>query len=69
MIEYTEIQQFKTNKIQSKTLKTLRKKYKINVSEFIRIAINEKLNREKDSLFKHYSDIHNYLKSIEECPF
>lgn len=43
---YTEIQTFKISKVQKETLQKLKSK-KVNVSKFIRLAIQEKLEREK----------------------
>jgi hypothetical protein len=55
MTQLTEIQQFKITTEQKKTLQTLHKKYKINTSQFIRDAINEKLQRDKGRIFKTIS--------------
>lgn len=66
-MKLTEIQQFKTTPKQKQTLSVLHKKYGINTSQFIRDAINEKLQLEKDTIFKHYKEVQNYLKS--DCPF
>lgn len=60
---------FLTTKNQKRTLKTLKNKYKINVSKFIRDAIVEKLEREKDSIFKNYSEVKSYLIKAKDCPF
>ena len=60
MQKYTEIETFKTTKIQKETLNKL-KTYKVNKSKFIRDAIKEKLEREK-------LDIINKSKK-EYCPF
>ena len=46
-MKYTELYTFKITNIQKKTLQVLHKKYKINISKFIRDAIKEKILREK----------------------
>jgi|JI10StandDraft_1071094.scaffolds.fasta_scaffold84049_2 post-segregation antitoxin (ccd killing protein) len=43
---YTEIQTFKISKVQKETLNKL-KTQKVNISKFIRDAINEKIEREQ----------------------
>lgn len=68
-MQLTELQQFRTNKKQKATLRTLRDKYCMNTSEFIRDAINEKLIREKDTIFKNYREIQAYLAKYSEVPF
>jgi hypothetical protein len=65
----TEIQQFRISTLQKKTLKVLHKKYKINTSNFIRDAIQEKLERERHCLLKEYKELQNYLKISSEYPF
>lgn len=60
---------FRTDEIQKNTLIILDEKYKINVSNFIRQAIKEKLEREKETIFKKYKEVKSYLKKINECPF
>ena len=67
MKQLTEIQQFKITKTQKNTLNVLGNKYNLNVSLFIRNAIDEKLKREKDSIFKHYKEVQEYLKN--DLPF
>jgi hypothetical protein len=66
-MQKSHIQQFRTTEKQKQTLSILRTKYKLNTSQFIRDAINEKLQREKDTIFKYHQEIQNYLKS--DCPF
>ena len=66
-MKLTETQRFKISKEQKKTLKLLNEKYCINASLFIREAINEKLEREKDDIFKQHKEIQDYLKN--SCPF
>mgnify|MGYP001265033332 CR=1 FL=1 len=68
-MELTQLQQFKISVKQKQTLNVLHKKYKINTSQFIRDAINEKLKREKDVIFCNYKEIQQYLCELEECPF
>lgn len=68
-MELTEIQQFKITNKQKQTLSVLGKKYKINVSQFIRDAINEKLQREKETIFKNHKEAKQYINQIDECPF
>jgi hypothetical protein len=63
----TNIQQFRTSENQKQTLRILHSKYKLNTSQFIRDAINEKLQREKETIFKYHHEVQNYLKS--DCPF
>ena len=68
-MKLTEKHTFKISANQKKTLVILHNKYKINTSNFIRDAINEKLQREKDCIFKKHKEIQKYLKEIDECPF
>jgi hypothetical protein len=68
-MKLTESHTFKTDNIQKKTLITLKVKYKVKVSKFIRSAIKEKLEREKDGIFKNYIEVENYLKKANDCPF
>ena len=68
-MQYTHKQSFNTNEKQNNTLNLLRYKYNHNVSKFIRDAINEKLNREKNDIYKNYNEIQLYLKKLENCPF
>lgn len=50
-VKYTEVKSIKLTKIQSKTLKNLRK-YNIRVCDFIRDSISEKLERDKHEILK-----------------
>lgn len=59
--QYNKIKSFRTNKIQCETLDKLKYKYSIDVSEFIRIAIKEKIERD------YYMLKEKIL--IKECPF
>lgn len=68
-MKLTEKHEFKISAKQKKTLKVLRDKYSINTSQFIRDAIDEKLSRERDWIFKEYKEIQEYLKELERCPF
>ena len=47
-MKYTELYTFKITNIQKKTLQVLHKKYKINISKFIRDAIKEKILRDSN---------------------
>ena len=68
-MQNTERQTFKLSKKQKKTLSILSSKYDINVSNFIRSAINEKLQREKETIYKNYKEINAYICEKENCPF
>ena len=68
-MKLSEKQSFSITKNQKQTLNILATKYKLNVSKFIRDAVNEKLQREKESIFKDYKEVQSYLKQYEECPF
>ena len=68
-MKQTEIQQFKITQKQKQTLSVLRTKYSINTSQFIREAINEKLMREKEAIFKHYKEVREYINQMDDCPF
>jgi post-segregation antitoxin (ccd killing protein) len=60
MIKYTKVKVLKITETQDKTLKKI-KSYKVNVSQFIRDAIKEKIDRE-------FSNLKPKAK-IEYCPF
>ena len=62
MIKYTKTHSFKTSDIQKETLNKM-KFYNVNVSQFIRDAIKEKLERDKSEF------IPRKIKEIEYCPF
>lgn len=64
MTQLAEIQQFKITTEQKKTLRILHKKYKINTSQFIRDAINEKLQRDKKSIINSFKEVQEYLKQL-----
>lgn len=68
-MQLTEKQEFKISPQQKKTLQILHKKYKINTSQFIRDAINEKLQRDKDSIISQFKEVKEYLRNYEKCPF
>lgn len=66
---YTEKQVFKISPLQKETLKRLKTKYNINTSAFIRSAIDEKLTRDKQALFKKDKNIAQYLQHYNDCPY
>lgn len=68
-MELTERHTFKTTPIQKKTLYFMRFKYRLNVSQFVRDAIAEKLERERDTIFRQHKEIQEYLKKIQDVPF
>ena len=68
MLQLTEIQQFKITPEQKRTLKILHKKYKINTSQFIRDAINEKLQRNKSNIISQFAEVQEYLRNYNKCP-
>ena len=68
-MQLTQKHTFKISEKQKGTLILLHKKYSINTSEFIRNAIDEKLQREKDSIFKNYKEIQKYLNEKNKIPF
>lgn len=58
----TEILNIRISKKQKQTLDKL-KDYNVNVAQFVRNAIKEKIEREKVEI------ITNYRESLDECPF
>ena len=68
-MQKSEIQQFRISQKQKQTLSILRSKYNINTSQFIRAAINEKLQREKETILKYYKEVQEYINQMDECPF
>ena len=68
-MKLSEKQSFSITKNQKQTLTILGEKYKLNVSKFIRDAVNDKLQREKETIFKNYKEVQIYLKQYQECPF
>jgi len=68
-MKLTDKHTFKISESQKKTLIILKSKYKINTSNFIRNAINEKLEREKESIFKNHKEVQKYLKEFNDVPF
>lgn len=68
-MELSERQTFKISAKQKQTLKVLHKKYKINTSQFIRDAIDEKLHREKDTIFRQHKEVATYLAEKRKIPF
>ncbi len=69
MMQLTERQTFKISAKQKQTLKVLRTKYGINTSQFIRDAIDEKLQREKHTIFRQHKEIQLYLNKLKTTPF
>jgi replication initiation and membrane attachment protein DnaB len=67
-MQLTEIQQFKITPEQKRTLNILHKKYKINTSQFIRDAINEKLQRDKSNIISQFTEVQEYLRNYNKCP-
>lgn len=65
----TELYTFKISKTQKLTLQTLSKKYNVNVSQFIRDSIDEKIERDNDSILKGYKEIKEYIDKSNKCPF
>lgn len=68
-MKYTERQTFKTSIIQKQILKILHQKYKINTSQFIRDAINEKIERENELILNEYKEFYVYINKLNNCPF
>lgn len=68
-MKLTEYHKFNCTKEQKQTLTTLHKKYKINTSQFIRDAINEKLQREKSSITGQFKEVKLYLHQLDITPF
>ena len=68
-MQLTKEHTIKVSEIQKRTLVILKKKYRVNTSSFIREAISEKLEREKDGMFRNYKEIQKYLKELNKCPF
>ena len=68
-MKHTEIYSFKISKNQKNTLKTLGIKYNINVSQFIRDAIKEKIEKDSKDIFRGYKEFNEYLKNNNDCPF
>lgn len=68
-MKYTELYSFKISINQKKTLQSLNKKYKVNVSQFIREAIKEKIERDGENIFRKYKEIQKYIQKENTCPF
>ena len=68
-MQRTKTHTFKISESQKQTLIILAEKYKINVSSFIRSSINEKLQREKETIFENYKEVQTYLKELNNLPF
>ena len=60
---YTEKHSFRTSKTQKQILNEM-KFYKVNVSKFIREAVQEKLEREKKDILDNFKE-----SQKEYCPF
>lgn len=69
MDKLTKKQEIRVSEKQKETLTLLHKKYGVNSSQFIRDAINEKLTRDKETLFKNYKDLQRIIAEINTCPF
>ena len=54
---------------QKNTLKKLGTKYNINVSQFIRDAIKEKIEKDSKDMFRNYKEFNEYIKNYNQCPF
>lgn len=67
-MQLTEYHKFTCTPEQKQTLKTLHKKYKINTSQFIRDAINEKLQRDKSGIVSQFKEVKEYIKNYNQCP-
>lgn len=61
-LKYSKVKVVKISDIQDKSLKKLRG-YNVNVSQFIRNAIKEKLERDYSTIIKQYNESKN------DCPF
>lgn len=59
---YTEFFGFKISKEQKQTLDKL-KEYHVNVAQFIRLAIKEKIQRDYSEIIKNHKEI------LNDCPF
>lgn len=68
-MQLTENHKFNCTPEQKRTLIVLHKKYKINTSQFIRDAINEKLQRDKNDIISQFKEVKEYLRNYEKCPF
>ena len=68
-MQLTEYHKFICTPEQKRTLKILHTKYKINTSQFIREAINEKLQRDKSGIICKFSEVQEYVRKYNECVF
>lgn len=64
MIQYTELIQVRISEKQKYYLSVLHEKYKINSSEFIRQAIEEKMQREVKNIRIKFKENNSF-----KCPF
>lgn len=62
-LKYSKVKVIKITETQYNTLERL-KKYKVNVSKFIREAIQEKLERDKKDILLEFNE-----SKKEYCPF
>ena len=62
-LKYSKVKVIKITETQYNTLERL-KKYKVNVSKFIREAIQEKLERDKKDILLEFNE-----NKKEYCPF
>ena len=65
MEKLTNIQTILITAEQKRTMKTLKEKYNINTSQFIRDAIFEKLERERKDII----EVQQYLRTRTNYPF
>ena len=65
MKQYTIIKQFKINEEMSHYFNFLNKKYNINISQFIRQAVIEKMQKD----MKGIREKHKLKDDIIDCPF
>lgn len=68
-MQLTEYHKFNCTPEQKRTLIILHEKYKINTSQFIRDAINEKLQRDKSGIISKFKEVREYLRNYANCPF
>lgn len=57
--QYNQVKSFKINLHQKNTLQKLKHKYKIDISQFIRLAIQEKIKRDYSLLIKNINKSDN----------
>jgi len=69
MMQLTEKQEFNCTPQQKQTLRILHRKYKINTSQFIRQAIDEKLKCDKEGIINQFKEVREYLRKQAEYPY